>query len=381
MKVALCLALFVFGALLPAVFAVSWLRGRRYTHLTGRRLWATAAGGAVLGAVVVLVSRAVLRLAGAVPGTTGADGSSLFLALAFVAPLHEAAKVIAAWPAYQRLRGSAVFTAVLLAMTAAAGLTVGETAMALLVRPDPTWRRLARTLLELPAQMGFAGVWGYALGRAPELSAPIRRFGLAFLSAVLLHGVFRHLVWMPGVLGMAGAVPLLVGLFAFAWITLRELEGRDDEPLSFGAGAPPSLQSVRDVFSRRSARRVSVGWVLMGSLVTQGTVFAMLALAVAVGRRTGIKFAALEDPETAGVTPLALLAAATLAAFPVAGFLLARARTNESALEAGLSSALALAATTVVLAMTAPSAVAFALASAPVAVALACIGAWAGARG
>jgi hypothetical protein len=186
---------------------------------------------------------------------------------------------------------------------------------------------------------------------------------------------------MPGVIGIAGAIPLLLGLFAFAWITLRDLEGRDDEPLSHVASSrTPTLQSVRDVFSRRSARRVSPGWVALGAFVTQGTVFAMLALAVLIGRRSGIVFATLEDPETAGVAPVAILAGATLAAFPIAGWLLARARTNESALEAGLSSAVAVAATTVVLGMSAPSAVAFALASAPVAVALACMGAWAGGK-
>jgi len=211
------------------------------------------------------------------------------------------------------------------------------------------------------------------------LSAPIRRFAFAFVSAVLFHGVYRHLVWMPGVIGIAGAVPLLLGLGAFGWIALRELDGHDEDPLSYAASSRgPSLRSVRDVFSRRSARRVSIAWVAIGAFVTQGTVFALLAVAVVIGRKSGVAFSALEDPETAGVAPLALLAGATLLAFPVAGWLLARARTNESALEAGLSSAVAMTLTTAVLAAAAPSAVAFALATAPVAVALSCMGAWAG---
>jgi hypothetical protein len=380
-KVWLSVALFVFAALVPAIAAVRLVRTRGPLAVSTKRLWLTAISAAAAAIPVLVVSRSVMRLLGHVPGTSAGDGTSLFLALAFVAPLHEAAKVMAAWPAYHRARNTAVFTAVLLAMTAAAGFAVGETATLLVLSPSPTWRRLVRTLLELPAQMGFAGIWGYALGRAPMLPSPIRRFVFAFLSAVLLHGVFRHLVWMPGVIGIAGAIPLLLGLFAFAWITLRDLEGRDDEPLSHVASSrTPTLQSVRDVFSRRSARRVSPGWVALGAFVTQGTVFAMLALAVLIGRRSGIVFATLEDPETAGVAPVAILAGATLAAFPIAGWLLARARTNESALEAGLSSAVAVAATTVVLGMSAPSAVAFALASAPVAVALACMGAWAGGK-
>lgn len=380
MNLALSVALFVFASLLPAIGAVQLLRRRAPFVVSTRRLVITAGAAAAVSVPVILISRAVMRLLGHVPGVSTTDGTSLFLALAFVAPLHEAAKVLAAWPSYQRARNTAVFTAVLLAITAAAGFAVGENATVLVLSPTPTWRRVARTLLELPAQMGFAGIWGYALGRAPMLPSPIRRFVFAFLSAVLLHGVFRHLVWMPGVIGIAGAVPLLLGLFAFAWITLRELQGSDDDPLSHAASSRgPSLQSVRDVFSGRSARRVSPAWVILGAFVTQGMVFALLAIAVLVGRRWGILFATLEDPETAGIAPVAILAVATLLAFPLAGWLLARARTNESALEAGLSSAVAMTATTIVLAVMAPSAVAFALATAPVAVALACMGAWAGA--
>ena len=149
MNVALSLALFVFAALLPAIFAVRLVRRRGPLAVSTKRLWLTASAAAAVAVPVILVARAVMRLLGHVPGTSAADGTSLFLALAFVAPLHEAAKVLTAWPAYERARNSAVFTAVLLATTAAAGFAVGETATLLVLTPTPTWRRLARTLLDL----------------------------------------------------------------------------------------------------------------------------------------------------------------------------------------------------------------------------------------
>jgi hypothetical protein len=373
-------AMFLAGALIPAGAALAWLRRRRGgDEIPLGWLLRTAGAGAVLAVAVILAAGSVLRLLGQTPGTnTGfGDDTSLLLAVLIVAPMHEAAKVAATWPGYLRHKRPSVFAVVLLAMTAAAGFAVGEAATILTLSPAPSLRRLVRLWLELPAQLGFAALWGYAVGRAPRLDRPVRRFVFAFLSAVLLHGVFRHLVWMPGVIGLVGATPLLLGLLLFSLLTLRELEGGEEAPGSFGAGAP-SLQSVRDVFSQRSAKRVSIPWVFLGAFVVQGTIFTLLAASVVLAHRQGVIFATLEDPETAGLAPMVALGGPILVGFPVAGWLLARARRKESALEAGLSAALALLTATTLLGFLAPSAVAFTLAAAPVAVALACLGAWSG---
>jgi hypothetical protein len=76
--------------------------------------------------------------------------------------------------------------------------------------------------------------------------------------------------------------------------------------------------------------------------------------------------------------PLALLGAALLASFPIAGYLVARASSSTGVLEPALGAALALAAIVAILALVAPLGVLFALAVAPLAFGLACGGAWIG---
>jgi len=83
-----------------------------------------------------------------------------------------------------------------------------------------------------------------------------------------------------------------------------------------------------------------------------------------------------EDVRSSG--PLVLLGSAVLAAFPLAGYLVARASSATSVLEPAMGAGLAIAAVVALLSVTAPIAVAFALAVAPVAFVLACSGAWFG---
>jgi len=78
------------------------------------------------------------------------------------------------------------------------------------------------------------------------------------------------------------------------------------------------------------------------------------------------------------VAALVLLGTTVLAAFPISGFLLARASGAEGVVEPALGAAFAISGIVVLLGLAAPVAVVFALAFAPVAFALACIGAWVG---
>jgi hypothetical protein len=105
-----------------------------------------------------------------------------------------------------------------------------------------------------------------------------------------------------------------------------------------------------------------------------------LAGAVALGHRIGVDFAAVDrgDTSTASVAPLVLIAAGAIAAFPIAGYLVARASATGSVLEPALSAALAILGSLVLLGLAAPIAVVFAIAFAPIAFGLACAGAWAG---
>ena len=121
-------------------------------------------------------------------------------------------------------------------------------------------------------------------------------------------------------------------------------------------------------------------WIAFGALVTTGVMTALLAGAVALGHRAGIDFAAVDRPDSgvAGIAPLVLLGGAALAAFPVAGYLVARASSTETVLEPAMSAALAIAVVLVLLGLAAPVAVVFAIAFAPIAFGLACAGAWVG---
>ena len=76
--------------------------------------------------------------------------------------------------------------------------------------------------------------------------------------------------------------------------------------------------------------------------------------------------------------PLVLLGTSVLLAFPLSGFLMARASSALTVLEPALATLATMAVLVVISSLTAPVAVLFALAVAPVAVGLACGGAWIG---
>ena len=79
--------------------------------------------------------------------------------------------------------------------------------------------------------------------------------------------------------------------------------------------------------------------------------------------------------------PVALLGAGLLAAFPLSGFLVARASAARTLLEPAMATGLAIGLTLVLLGLAAPVALVFALAFSPIAWGLACAGAWVGRSG
>jgi hypothetical protein len=105
-----------------------------------------------------------------------------------------------------------------------------------------------------------------------------------------------------------------------------------------------------------------------------------VAFAIYAGRRLGVDFAAIDRAEStsAAAAPLLLLACAVLAAFPISGYLVARASASDGVLEPALSAAVAIVAVLVMLGLAAPVALVLALSFAPIAFALACGGAWVG---
>ena len=326
--------------------------------------------GAILGGAAIAIERIVLR------ASTGAHGAiPLFVAVAFVAPLHQGASAAAAWPALGVGKPRSPRDAVVLGGLAAAGAALVHGAVMLVVERPYSIGGIVRISLVTPSWLFLAMAWSLALGRAGSRR---RGFFTAWLGATLAHGVLLHLLSLRASVGLAFALPLFFAMAALGWAARGELLGEASHAARGSRRAPVSLREVRHALGRHE-RPVSFAFVVLGALVNQGLLLVLLAVAVVIGRRLGLDFASLDDPETATAAPLALLGAAAVLAFPASGFVLARASEAPTLIEPALSATLAIAGLTVILGVAAPIALAFALACVPIALALSCAGAWVGA--
>jgi RsiW-degrading membrane proteinase PrsW (M82 family) len=325
---------------------------------------------------------------------SSADLVPLVYAFFVAAPLEQGLKVAAVGPVWRSRYFEAPLDGV--AYAAAAGLgfaTAHDVVFLFLQGPSPI--NLGRALLAAPAHLFFAALWGYALGRdakaaaragAPQKRLGGRTFNLTWLGVTLFNGVYDHIVFARGPMAMIATTPVLLTMGVLAYVALRELFKSATLLPSvprrrlFTSLAPPSIRAVRAALWR-TERPVMLRWIVVGALTTTGVMTACLAGAVALGHRLGVDFAAVDQGESAAVStlfPLMLLGGAALLAFPIAGYLVARASSTRSVLEPAIAAALAIAGTLILLGLAAPVAVVFAVAFAPVAFGLACGGAWIG---
>jgi RsiW-degrading membrane proteinase PrsW (M82 family) len=319
------------------------------------------------------------------------DRSALLFVFAVVAPLREVAKVAATWPAFRSKHFDEPYDGIVYASAAALGFAAVENALVLKSNPSGlVW--YARAALALPANVFFACMWGYALGRAKQAKQPGPIFPAAFLAAVVGHGLYAHLVYGRGSGALLGVLPMLAGMGVVTWLFARDLRARGDRlshaPLSLGDNrltrvsityltGPPSLSSVRDAL-RRADQPIKLRWILFGALVTIGTMVAGLALGVAFGHWWHIDFSVVDEHDVTTTGPVLVLGACLLLAFPVSGYLVAKASSVPTLLEPALAAALALVVTLVAVGLASPIGMVFALACSPVAWGLACAGAWVG---
>lgn len=367
---ALALATVVFALVLGSGI-VRKLAGPGYRRTLGASL-AVAAAGSVAGGLVTYLERLVL-------GFTGLDfdvraagvGGALMAVFLLAAPLEEGVKVLVVWPLYRRGRLLLPRFGVLYAVAAASGFAAVEGAIA--VAWSPTGLTLARSLLGTLAHLFFAGMWGYALGAG---RAQGRWFSAAWLFAMLLHGLFDHILWGRGPGYLTATLPI-VGFMLLASVLVLRRRAPEVSELSYLSKAP-TLTDVREVFGQKD-HPVALRWVAAGVFVTLGLVLCLLLGGVLVGRQLGVDFALADEADMRSAVPLVLLGSCVLLAFPLAGYLIARAsRSGLTVLEPALATLAAVVVLIVILALTAPLAVLFTLAVAPVAVGLACGGAWIG---
>jgi RsiW-degrading membrane proteinase PrsW (M82 family) len=315
------------------------------------------------------------------------NADALLFVFGFAAPVREAAKVAAMWPAFRSRWFDEPMDGLVYASSAALGFATIENALMLREHPFG-WIWIARTAIALPAHVFFACAWGYALGRAKRIKRPGPIFPAAWLVATAMHGLYAHLVYGRGSGALVGTIPMLAAMAVATAFAIRDLKAREDrssrtsillERVSslYVVSAPPSLRQVREAM-RREGQPITLRWILFGALVTVGAMTVGIALSVALGHSLHVDFSSVDEHDVTTTGPVALLGSGLLAAFPVSGYLIARASNLPTLLEPALASGLAIVLTLVLLGLAAPVAVVFALAFSPIAWGLACAGAWVG---
>lgn len=375
-------------ALVPALsllLLVQWSDKRREPWpLT---LLTFAFGGVAYVATTYLIVRAA-AWTGIDDGASASVGhaSTMLFLFGFVAPVREASKVCATWPAFRSKYFDEPIDGVVYSTAAALGFACVENALVLRAHPFG-WIWIVRTLMALPAHVFFAAAWGYTLGRAKRNKSPGAIFPIAWMLATICHGVYIHLVYGRGPSALVGTIPLLLTMAVATFFALRDLQARADRSsrvsmllervTAISGTAPPSLRTVRAALSNEG-RPIAFRWVLFGALVTLGAMTLGLAAAIAFGHWAHVDFSIVDEQDVSTVGPVALLGSGLLSAFPLSGFLVARASNLPTLLEPALASGLALLLLLLMLGFTAPVALVFALAFSPIAWGLSCAGAWVG---
>jgi RsiW-degrading membrane proteinase PrsW (M82 family) len=344
----------------------------------------TFALGAVAAAIALLVTeRAATRTGLDVRVSAAGETGALVFLFFVVAPIQEAAKVAAAWPAFLSKHLDEAYDGVVYSAASSLGFAAVENALVLRAHPaGAIW--IARAVLALPAHVFFACLWGYALARAKQSKRRLPIFPAAFVATIAAHGLYAHFVYGRGPGALLAVTPLLAVMGFVAWMLARDLQtrgGRTSPVPSTSRGRlarlshPPSLSAVRSAL-RRADEPVKVRWIVLGALVTLGAMIVGLAGGVVAAHLLHIDLSTVNEHELTTAAPALLLGMGLLGSFPTSGWLIARAANVRTLLEPALASVLALVITLVALGFAAPFAVIFGLAISPIAWVLSCAGAW-----
>jgi hypothetical protein len=337
-----------------------------------------ALAGSAAGTGTFFAERAVLAFADLSIEVSRASRTSALLALVlFVAPLEEGAKVLVVWPTVFTRRLDGPGLGVVFAVCVASGFAAAESVLFVGTGAFDALR-VVRAVAGLFAHLFCAGLWGYALGSRVRSGG--HWFGPAWVFAVAIHALYDHIVFGRGPGLLAISLPMLAAMAIIAWSALRDLAptvGIHRIHLPLNLPEPPSLRTVRHAL-RRTEQPLLFRWILFGAVVNLGTVLMSVGVAAVLARRLGIDLSVADEADMRSNGPLVLLGAAVLAAFPLSGYLIARASGTHGVLEPAFAAGLAILGAVLLLSVTAPPAVIFALAVAPIAFGLACGGAWFG---
>jgi RsiW-degrading membrane proteinase PrsW (M82 family) len=394
--------------LAPVVVAgLLWRRARATRGISLLQALSVGGAAALLAVGCQFAQAAFWQFTGlSLVALPGKEVEALFAMFLFAAPLEEGAKVLSIWPLYSARRILEIRQGIVLSALAGLGFAAGKTALTISLGMLPSAQLpseglaagsvdalgVVRVLLAIPPQVLSAMLWGATLG----VRAKTGWFALAWTLAMGLRGLYDHIVFGrgPGVLVLA--LPLLLTLLALAYAAARRaialeaarrpasvrpgsLRPGSDRPRSSRPGwsEPPSLREVWQALEPRHAP-LMLHWIVLGTLVTAGVGLVALAAALYLGHKLGLDFAAADEADVSSNGPLVFLATAIGLAFPVAGYLVARASGTRSVLEPALGAALAVLMAVLFLSVTTPIAAIFALALTPIAFVLASGGAWLG---
>jgi RsiW-degrading membrane proteinase PrsW (M82 family) len=373
----------VLGAMLPILCFAELVRRTDPRREPRWLVSVTFALGAVAAAGALFVTeRAAARTGLDVRVSAAGETGALVFLFLVVAPIQEAAKVAAAWPAFLSKHLDEAYDGVVYSAVSALGFAAVENALVLRDHPaGGIW--IARAVLALPAHVFFACLWGYALARAKQSKRRLPIFPVAFVATIGAHGLYAHFVYGRGPGALLAVTPLLAAMGFVAWMLARDLRVRDrSSPIpSTSRGRlsrlppPPSLSAVRSAL-RRADEPVKIRWILLGALVTLGGMIVGLAAGVVAAHVLRIDLSTVNEHELSTAAPAVLLGMGLLGSFPTSGWLVARAANVRTLLEPALASVLALVVTLVALGFAAPFAVIFGLALSPIAWVLSCAGAW-----
>ncbi len=345
----------------------------------------------LLGVVAALLAVGARRVASRFlhvdePHPSRSDPVEMAYALLLLGPLDEALRLVATLPGLRAVRGfGAMRVSIGSALGFASVLHLARLTSVLSEGGTITASMVGRVALDTAAHVALTSLWGFAVGRDRKRGIGGTKFSVAFTAAVGLGSTVTYLVFARGPNALAAAVPVTLLACLASLVARRDLRRLEETRRSGQLSrllpvAPPSIAEVEELLERRPDRPLATWRITLGALVTTGVLVTALALCVYAGHRIGVDFSAIDERtglEQSG-PPLVLLGLGVFGAFPVAGFLVAKATASLGVLEPALGASLALVAIVIALGIAAPIAVVFAVALAPVAFALTCAGAWTG---
>jgi hypothetical protein len=385
----------VFGL---ALTWTSWARLGKPQGLSSRvALWLVT-GGLCMVAPVLLLQGALLDVLGL---TTSVSESgtrrAVLAATAVLAPVEHAALVMVVWPVYRAHRLRHLRAALSAGLLVGLGFSIADGGW--LIATAGSIGMLPRVLVRCAHLIG--GAMGWAAAASYDQNKRKHWFPLIWLLAVIVQGFGNHVALGMGPGFTIVAVPILLVMLIGAGAAFREPKETAPDDLEESerisedgwatrpSGALRRLSRVSIMPERPTIHQIRVAWkhqhrpallhwIAAGTLICLGALFVALALSVATAHWLGMDLSQVDDGDATSTGPLMLMGTFVLAAFPVAGYLVALASAADSVFEPGMGALVAIVLVVALLSMTAPVGIVLVLAIAPLAFGLACVGAWFG---